>query len=480
MGQEKKIGVGIIVGLLVVLVIVLTLRLTTTKGKPLTALGSELRPVSSAHEGGPAGPKGQTGMALQPVLLPASGGMKTPESSRRQVISDRRVEAAVQLMPVPASPPSMMPQLASAEKEIEPLPASKVPPPAAPAPTPRAFQPTPSSAAGSGAAGNPTPGRTSTASSEPSLPVARNDHAVSERDQNPLRGMTAARSDGNEPPALAPRQELTAGRTETVVGGRYGDATVSRPAEPETRRSIDSLASRQGDADVSGSSAAPIPTYRQTTRYGYPPSDAPSPSPMGSAGYGSAGVGAGYASSAAVPRVSPENGRRADGTYKVQPNDNYWTISEKMFGTGAFFKALAEHNRDKCPRDDRLQAGMVITVPSAPELEKTYPDLCPKADHRRPPAAGARAAGLSMVSQSSGRRTYVVVEGDTLSDIAKFELGKRSRWGEIYELNRDRLGDNYDYLVPGTELVLPEKELVPGPRNQNNNLTTRPGSMYRR
>jgi nucleoid-associated protein YgaU len=246
------------------------------------------------------------------------------------------------------------------------------------------------------------------------------------------------------------------------LGNRYGDATVGRPADPS----------------APSTSAAPVPTYRQTSRYGYPSSDAPSPMPPSSTGYGSAGGATGYAASAPAPRVNPEGQRRADGTYKVQPNDNYWGISEKMYGTGAYFKALAEHNRKQNPREDRLQAGAVISVPSVPELEKAYRDLCPKPDHRRPAGIAARATGLSMVSQTSGRRVYVVVEGDTLSDIAKFELGKRSRWGEIYELNRDRLGDNYDYLVPGTELLLPEKESAPvSPRE---NLTARPGTNYRR
>ena len=76
----------------------------------------------------------------------------------------------------------------------------------------------------------------------------------------------------------------------------------------------------------------------------------------------------------------------------------------------------------------------------------------------------------------------MVVEGDTLSDIAKFELGKLSRWGEIYELNRNILGDNYDYLVPGTVLTLPAGEPASPNRdmNNNNNLTNRPDSIYRR
>ena len=53
-------------------------------------------------------------------------------------------------------------------------------------------------------------------------------------------------------------------------------------------------------------------------------------------------------------------------------------------------------------------------------------------------------------------RTYKVNSDDTLFDIARYELGKASRWVEIYELNRDVLGDDCDLITPGTVLVLPD------------------------
>ena len=58
-------------------------------------------------------------------------------------------------------------------------------------------------------------------------------------------------------------------------------------------------------------------------------------------------------------------------------------------------------------------------------------------------------------SYRSGR-SYTVAEGDTLFNIARYELGKASRWVEIYELNRDVLGKDFNYLTPGMKLVLPE------------------------
>ena len=52
-------------------------------------------------------------------------------------------------------------------------------------------------------------------------------------------------------------------------------------------------------------------------------------------------------------------------------------------------------------------------------------------------------------------KTYTVDSGDNLSAIAKQELGDTNRWREIYELNKDVIGDNPDLIQPGMELKLP-------------------------
>jgi nucleoid-associated protein YgaU len=166
----------------------------------------------------------------------------------------------------------------------------------------------------------------------------------------------------------------------------------------------------------------------------------------------------------ASPRPGDAAARRPDGTYVVQPNDNYWTISQRLFGTGAYFQALAQHNRSRYPRDDKLQAGDVIVAPTAAELEKLYPELCPTPTHRQ--AIDTRARTANATTPGGAGRIYVVQEGDTLYDIARYELGKASRWGEIYELNKDRLGKQFDYLSPGMQLVLPEGGPTVSQRNE--------------
>ncbi len=162
-----------------------------------------------------------------------------------------------------------------------------------------------------------------------------------------------------------------------------------------------------------------------------------------------------------------------DGEYQVQPNDSYWIISEKLYGCGVYFKALAEHNRGRVTQEDRLVVGDVISAPSIEQLEKTYPGLCPKASRRE--MIRRRASAVSTRGQYTGGRTYVVEEGDNLFDIARYELGKASRWVEIYQLNRELLGEDYDYLTPGLQLVLPDGESA-------DTVTRRPlpSSPYRR
>ncbi|HEY4760147.1 MAG TPA: LysM domain-containing protein [Thermoguttaceae bacterium] len=74
------------------------------------------------------------------------------------------------------------------------------------------------------------------------------------------------------------------------------------------------------------------------------------------------------------------------------------------------------------------------------------------------PSLGSRELQRTVVmhNQNNSSRTYTVDEGDSLYDIARFELGKASRWVEIYDLNRDLLGNDIERLIPGTQIILPE------------------------
>ena len=56
---------------------------------------------------------------------------------------------------------------------------------------------------------------------------------------------------------------------------------------------------------------------------------------------------------------------------------------------------------------------------------------------------------------AAGQEVYKVKSGDTLSRIAQTQLGKTSRWNEIWELNKGRIADP-NLIEIGWELVLPK------------------------
>lgn len=142
----------------------------------------------------------------------------------------------------------------------------------------------------------------------------------------------------------------------------------------------------------------------------------------------------------------------ASDTYTVAANDNFWRISQKVYGTGAYFKALEEHNRRQLGDRKLLNVGDVVATPTIEELQRDYPGLSPKPRD----VPGRRRTSLAS-SGARGGRSYTVSEGDTLFDIAREELGKASRWAEIYELNRDQLGEDFNYLSPGMRLAMPPR-----------------------
>lgn len=155
---------------------------------------------------------------------------------------------------------------------------------------------------------------------------------------------------------------------------------------------------------------------------------------------------------------------RRQAEYEIQPEDSYWKISMKVYGTARYFLALSRYNEDRIPDTKRMRPGIKILTPSIEELEAKYPDLFPKRSVRKAPAgeSAEHSSGVqTAAAQESGffrnregRPNYRVGENDTLSGIARDHLGRASRWVQVYEMNRDRIPDP-DSLKIGTVLRLP-------------------------
>jgi nucleoid-associated protein YgaU len=99
--------------------------------------------------------------------------------------------------------------------------------------------------------------------------------------------------------------------------------------------------------------------------------------------------------------------------------------------------------------------GETIEIPSIADLRKRFPDLCPS--QKRSRVMRQRMTAVSTGTRYDTGVSYLVQEGDTLFDIARYKLGSGSRWPEIYHLNRDLLQGDFDYLTPGMRLSLPNE-----------------------
>jgi len=63
-------------------------------------------------------------------------------------------------------------------------------------------------------------------------------------------------------------------------------------------------------------------------------------------------------------------------------------------------------------------------------------------------------AAAATASASAQKRSYTVMQGDTLSKIAKAHYGDANQYNKIFEANRDQLKDP-NKIFPGQVLVIP-------------------------
>jgi nucleoid-associated protein YgaU len=468
MGKEKKIGLAVLAILFVVFGAVVLRRLTRPAEETSAAADAIERPSGAGKAEtavDDARSANSAATASKPTVLPAmklSGraARRTPDDVTSQWITAN--------------------DTTKKSSNGEASAASDAPPAAMPGP------PTPSADAGYAGLGDvrqipPPPASAAAAQTSPSdaSALAPAKEAVDPFRAHAERPVTAAAPGGApaaSPPGYAsPVDSYSAASSQSnspAGRDRYASSSSAYPSSPRDPYSA----------------AAPSPPNPDRSRDSY---SATWSSPAPEAGRTSSRGAAGSAeesdfTAAARPRTArsgngpvgnsyeAESSSRAGGTYEVQPNDTFWLISQKVYGSGAYFKALAEQNRGKVAARDKLRVGETISTPTIAQLEQAFPELCPKPAHRE--SARSRASLASTRGGYAGQRSYEVQEGDTLFDIARNELGKASRWAEIYELNRDALGKDFDYLTPGMQLILPPKD-APAPIDKT---TRRSGSEYDR
>lgn len=87
------------------------------------------------------------------------------------------------------------------------------------------------------------------------------------------------------------------------------------------------------------------------------------------------GVPAPAAAPAAATPIAPQ---QPAGIYVVAPNDNFWQISRRVYGTARPFKALTKHFEQFGLQPQQLRPGMQLAIPPRAQLEAQYPELIDK------------------------------------------------------------------------------------------------------
>ncbi|MGB1930402.1 MAG: hypothetical protein ACPIA2_07295 [Mariniblastus sp.] len=148
-------------------------------------------------------------------------------------------------------------------------------------------------------------------------------------------------------------------------------------------------------------------------------------------------------------KLKPIDGPSSLRIYKTEPGDTYWTISQKIYEDGRYFRALFRHNEVKHP-EYKLVPGLELNTPVKSELERMWPAECPRASVKETSSIGK--------SSSDANAYYVTSAGETLFGIARQKLNQASRFGELYQLNRDLIGSDVQADSPlraGLKLILP-------------------------
>ena len=125
--------------------------------------------------------------------------------------------------------------------------------------------------------------------------------------------------------------------------------------------------------------------------------------------------------------------------YEVQAGDSSWEIAQAFYGCGEAYVAIEEANN--LEHDSLLEIGQ--------QLRLMDNEGCRMEDEKSfGPAQDEQRIEIENL-------THEVVAGDCLWSVALEELGNPYLWPQVYELNREKIGDDPHLIYPGTMMQLP-------------------------
>ena len=145
----------------------------------------------------------------------------------------------------------------------------------------------------------------------------------------------------------------------------------------------------------------------------------------------------------------PVGQRTALTSHVVQPGETYSSISLAVYGDARYYSELKNANPTIDER--RLKPGTTIKIPDRATFK-------PRGAQQQGGAiaTGATAAAAAAVPQIDPNREYRVGAGESLYKISLKLYGKADKADALYELNKDKIGDDPARVKVGMVLKLPQ------------------------
>lgn len=139
------------------------------------------------------------------------------------------------------------------------------------------------------------------------------------------------------------------------------------------------------------------------------------------------------------------------GTYTVQPGDTLWSIAEKTYNDG--FKWTEIKKANNLPTND-IEKDQKLALPNLTTAEVASGSSGAIADGSTGPTGGAETleppSGQTLATSTD--KTYTVVHGDNLWNIAVAKYGNGYKWVDIAKANNLA---NPSLIHAGNVLTLP-------------------------
>lgn len=161
-------------------------------------------------------------------------------------------------------------------------------------------------------------------------------------------------------------------------------------------------------------------------------------------------------SAASKPDAAHSGEGQTSVRYTVQqlrPAESLWSIAEQQLGDGNRWQEIADLNAGRTMTDGTI---FQADAPIHPGWVLLLP-----VDARGPQKAEAATARQDAPTATEPR-SYTVVPGDSLSEIAQHELGDAGKWPQIYDLNKGQPQPG-GHTLTDPDLIFPREHLqLPG------------------